>query len=165
MISPLARLEHIELTVDSARAIASSALGLNEFSRQAAFPKQVNFVTAIVPIKGDGSEFGVGFAVDEQGCHLLAAALMDPDGTLDLEPLPESDVLDALGEIANLMAGQVKLRLHQRGIAARLGTPVTLVDQPIVDDAENRQVASCQIGKINVELLFLYNPKLEPVKV
>jgi CheY-specific phosphatase CheX len=76
---------------------------------------------AYVPILSGNYSVHVGVVSDASGCAALARALlgMGPD-----EALTAADVHDAVGEIANMVAGGVKSKVTARGAEAQIGLPI-----------------------------------------
>ncbi len=61
---------------------------------------------AYVPLVAAGCQVQIGIVAEWQACQALARALFGMDADAELEG--DSDVSDALGEIANMVAGCVK---------------------------------------------------------
>jgi chemotaxis protein CheX len=76
---------------------------------------------AYVPILSGDYSLHVGIVSDGAGCANLTRALlgMGPDEDVSLD-----DVRDAVGEIANMVAGGVKTRITARGIPVQIGLPI-----------------------------------------
>lgn len=76
---------------------------------------------AYVPILSGDHSLHIGVASSEHGCRVLTRALlgMEPD-----EAVSPEDVHDAVGEIANMVAGGVKTKLVGLGVDAQLGLPI-----------------------------------------
>lgn len=76
---------------------------------------------AYVPVLSGDHSLHIGVASSEHGCRVLTRALlgMEPD-----EVVSPEDVHDAVGEIANMVAGGVKNKVVALGIDAQLGLPI-----------------------------------------
>jgi hypothetical protein len=76
-----------------------------------------------IPLIGDGLALQFGVLAERNVCVQLAKALL---GMSEEEPLDsDEDVFDAVGEIANLIAGGVKVRLAGQ-LNVNLGIPLAL---------------------------------------
>lgn len=104
--------------------IATDALGLAEFTIS-----KVNQLSAhadcggYIPLLTDVECVQIGLATDLESCRKLSRLLLVlEDG--DPDP-PLAEVRDAIGEIANVMAGAIKTRICkvQEGIDIQLGLP------------------------------------------
>lgn len=96
---------------------------------------------AYVPILSGDHSLHVGVVSSETGCQVLTRALlgMAPD-----EEVSADDIHDAVGEIANMVAGGIKTKVVARGVEAQLGLPIfihghiaqTAVSQCLVSQLE-----------------------------
>jgi hypothetical protein len=115
--------EWLESAALAAREIAGGALGASELdwsglSREA-LPG--NLCGIYIPLMMDGVALQLGVLATRDVCAALASALLGG------EDVPESDedVFDAVGEIANLIAGQFKVLLADQ-INVRVGVPLAM---------------------------------------
>lgn len=76
---------------------------------------------AYVPILSGDYSLHVGIVSDDEGCASLTRALlgMAPD-----EDVSQDDIHDAVGEIANMVAGGVKTKVTARGLPVQIGLPI-----------------------------------------
>jgi CheY-specific phosphatase CheX len=81
----------------------------------------LDLTNCLVALVGEGASVQIGLAADPRGCQGLAQLLLAAE-----EELPESDVSDAMGEIANIVGGGVKKRMANQFGGMRLGLPVVL---------------------------------------
>lgn len=76
---------------------------------------------AYVPILSGDNSLHVGIVSNESGCVSLTRALLGMEPDEDVSP---DDVRDAVGEIANMIAGGVKTKVTEKGVAAQIGLPI-----------------------------------------
>lgn len=101
---------------------------------------------AYVPILSGDNSLHVGIVSDESGCVSLTRALLGMAPDEDVSP---EDVRDAVGEIANMIAGGVKTKVTEKGVSAQIGLPIfiqghiecggstqTIVSQLTFDDVD-----------------------------
>jgi len=96
-------------TVDAASEFSTTTLGAPLATLQtSALP--VDLTGCFVALVGEEGSLQIGLASDAAGCMALAKALFGSD-----DDLPEEDVGDALGEIANIiMEGHIRLTERQQ---------------------------------------------------
>ena len=112
-----------------------------------------NLTGAYLPLVCESWTMGLAIASDQAGCVRLASALMmidEPD-----EELPAEDIADAIGEIANLLAGGVKQRLHERFSTVQLGTPVIFQGRVEALERQELAISEFNVGGANVEIMAL----------
>src|ERR1700690_4029619 len=92
----------LHATVDAASEFATTTLDcvLESVTSNGELP--VDLTGCFVALVGEEGSLQIGLASDTAGCQTLAKALFASD-----DDLPEEDVGDALGEIANVIAGGV----------------------------------------------------------
>jgi len=142
----------LRATVEAAGELCDTTLGvaLNQCQHQARLPE--NLTGCIVALVGVEESIQVGLASDSQGCQSLARALFCSD-----EDLPESDVADALGEIANIVAGGVKKRKSHSHSAMVLGLPLVMVGQLRLSERQVLAQNDVLMGDIPVRVWVICN--------
>ena len=148
--------EWLDAAVSSTEKVATVALGFDEsefVGKRDRLPLDLRI--AMVAMVNDAISVQLGIAATEEGCQLLARALlaMEPDE----DDLPEEDVADALGEAANIVAGQVKSIIGDTKGPVQLGLPLVFsgrIDHP---DSVETAVADVLVGKVPVTLMVLKN--------
>jgi len=123
---PVELAEWLDAAASSAQEIASGALGMAdtrwEGRSSGAMPKDLCGV--YIPLLADGYALQLGLLAPRDTCtHLARALLGDMEGDAAVES--DSDVFDAMGEITNLIAGQLKVLLAQK-VAVRVGVPLAI---------------------------------------
>jgi hypothetical protein len=76
---------------------------------------------AYVPVLSGDYSLHVGVVSDDKGCASLTRALL---GMASDEEVSLDDIHDAVGEIANMVAGGVKTKVTARGIPVQIGLPI-----------------------------------------
>lgn len=82
---------------------------------------------ALIPIVSELAPVQIGLFADEVGCDHMARALLYAAPT---DPLKRAEMIDAMCELANMLAGSVKARVARYATHAALGLP-TFVHGPI----------------------------------
>lgn len=123
-MSALATLEDWVLAADGAAIeIATSALASSQVEHAAPEQEHEALFGAYVPLVAEGCRVQIGIVAEWEACKAVASAL------LGMEPESESDVFDALGEIANMTAGLVKTRMNERVPGLNTGLPLCVSGQ------------------------------------
>lgn len=104
---------------------------------------------SIVPIVSNMDPVQVGLFSTDGGCELLARALL---GSSPNETLTRAEVVDAVGEIVNMLSGSVKARVARYATHAALGLP-TFVHGPI--ETLSQQVVEAVKVKVGQAELYV----------
>jgi len=78
-------------------------------------------IGAHIPLVGGGQAFDLALVSSAQGCDALARAIL---GLGAGSAIREAEIVDAIGEIANMLAGATKRRLAGPGAHLALGLPI-----------------------------------------
>lgn len=140
--------ELVEATSDAARELAEVSLGLGVTIERGELPS--GLTGGYIALVGDESCVEIGIAADERNCVALAQALLQMD-----EELTESDVADALGEIANIMGGGVKKRLVRQHPGMQLGLPLVVRGRLLPGDRQQVAYVGVRLGDIPAQLVIL----------
>lgn len=97
---------------------------------------------ALVPIVSAMEPVQIGLFSSEDGCAAVARALL---GSSPTDPLSRADMIDAVSEIVNMLAGNVKARVSRYASHAALGLP-TFVHGPV--EAPSQQVVDALTIKV-----------------
>jgi CheY-specific phosphatase CheX len=138
-------------TVDAASEFSSTTLGAPLATLETSeLPKDLT--GCYVALVGEEGSLQIGLASDSAGCMTLAKALFGSD-----DELPEEDVGDALGEIANIIAGGVKKRMTTGQVPLALGLPIVMEGH--IRLTERQQVAQLDVslGHVPTRLLLISN--------
>jgi len=73
----------------------------------------------------------------------------------DTEPLPPADIADALGEIANMVAGGIKRRMAKHDSSIKLGLPFFLHGRIEPLAKQETAITEAMIGPVTAQLLLI----------
>jgi CheY-specific phosphatase CheX len=149
--------EWIEAAEASAIEVATTALACSSVERAPrSEPSQSSLFGAYVPLVAVDCQLQIGIVAEWQACEILARALlgMEPDEELSAQ----SDVSDALGEIANMVAGCVKTRMNGRMPGLNTGLPLCVVGH--VEPSAGAQHASVALlfDQVRASVRVLWSP-------
>ena len=150
----------IEILEDATKETAESALCLETAERiQLREKMRPDWHGAFISLSGDEMQLQMGIASDEKGCQAIAGALMmlEPDD----DPLPDDDLADAFGEVANLLLGFAKTRIIEDGLDDNLimGTPLHMIGQFRPLNGQDLICSDYKLGETTVQLTVIYAPK------
>jgi hypothetical protein len=118
-------VDWLEAAASSARQIASEALGASELrwaKTSGAMPSDLCGV--FIPLITDEFALQLGVLGTRAVCSKLASSLLG-------EPMEkDEDVFDAVGEVTNLIAGNIKATLAEKA-NVRLGLPLAVYGQVV----------------------------------
>lgn len=111
---------------------------------------------AYIAILSEADSVHLGLSLSPHECRMLARAML---GLGAHESLSEKDVVDAVSEVMNIVAGKVKSQMAQRGESLRLGLPL-FIPRP-VSPAGDMETAHTEIAMGPVTcLLTVYRRSL-----
>ena len=151
MTRMLALNDWLHATVDATSEFSSTTLGAPLTPLESS-NLPIDLTGCFVALVGEEGSLQIGLASDGAGCQTLAKALFGSD-----EDLPEEDVGDALGEIANIVAGGVKKRMASGEILLALGLPIVMEGH--IRLTERQQIAQIDVllGEVPTRLLIVSN--------
>jgi chemotaxis protein CheX len=140
--------------VEATRTLASTTLGLEVTpDADGPAPRGSPAEGSYVALVGEGTSLQIGLSASPDGCQRLSRAFLAmPEEEGDL---PEGDVADALGEMANILAGDVKRRMAERDPALKLGLPIVVRGRVQATERMETAVAALRIGDVQAEALVL----------
>jgi CheY-specific phosphatase CheX len=122
-MSNVALTEWVDALVGAANQLAMESLGFEEGEIVATENSLESLVSgALIALVGNQTSVEVGLCATEDNCAKLVRAFlgMEPED----EDLSKADMDDALGEMANVMAGALKARIDGRVPSMQLGLPI-----------------------------------------
>lgn len=140
----------LEATVSAAAELCQTTLGTELVVAEHGVPLETGMTGCFVSIFDDVGSVEVGMASDPAGCQSLAQALFASD-----EPLSDADVTDALGEIANMLAGGVKKRMQVNDTPMQLGLPIVMDGRIRPTDRQNLLCSNVQLGDVIAQLVIV----------
>jgi CheY-specific phosphatase CheX len=140
----------LEATVSAAAELCQTTLGTELVIAEHGVPLGAEVMGCFVSIFDDTGSVEVGMAADPAGCQTLAQSLFASD-----EPLSDADVTDALGEIANMLAGGVKKRLQIENTPMQLGLPIVMDGRIRPTDRQDLVCSNVQLGDVVAQLVIV----------
>ncbi len=109
-----------------------------------------------ISVLSETNSMHLGIATTMQGCRTMTRAFL---GIRERDAVSEKDVVDAMSEILNILAGKVKSRLASRDGSLKLGLPIFITGQIQVTENMERAAANVELGPVNCQLLVFRNRK------
>ena len=154
--------EWIAAAQAAAAEVATTALCCGEtHSAVDAGPAAESLFGAYVPLVAADCQAQIGIVAEWPACQALARALfgMDPDTELDAE----SDVADALGELANMLAGCVKTRMDARVPGLNTGLPLCVSGHVEPSSCSEHATLGLSFDGVLLSVVVLLSPNGEAV--
>jgi hypothetical protein len=142
----------LDTAAASARQIATSALGATQvqWSGAARTPMPNELCGVYLPLLTEGFALQLGVLATRDVCATLARALLgSPDDPLD----NDEDVFDAVGEITNLIAGNLKVLLTDK-VGVRLGVPLAMKGRVFLIGGSQSLYGTLNIDRSDVWLVM-----------
>lgn len=111
-----------------------------------------NMTGCLVALVGQNESLQVGISSNAEGCETLARTLFASD-----DELSEDDISDAMGEIANIVAGGVKTRMAKLFGGLQLGLPIVMEGHVRVTERQQIAQRDVALGDVPVRLLVVCN--------
>lgn len=134
----------------AAQEFASTTLGLVLTEAVPGSEMPEDLTGCFVALVGDEDSIQIGFATNASGCQCLAKALFASEAEL-----PNEDVYDALGEIANILAGGVKMRLASAHSQLAIGLPIVMEGHLRVTERQVLVAEDFLLDQVAIRLLIL----------
>ena len=109
-----------------------------------------------IAILCDSASMHVGLTTSPEGCRVLARSLL---GLRESAELADKEVVDAVSELVNIVAGKVKSRLAERDGSLRLGLPLFIQGEIQVTAQMEKATAEVRIGPVDCQLQVYRNPR------
>jgi len=104
---------------------------------------------ACIPFYSRDESLQIALLSTVDGCRHLAGTLLEVDD----DELPEEHIVDAIGEIVNVMAGVVKGLLIDRDRSIDFGLPVLISGNVTCSGSAERAVTSIGLSGAPIELI------------
>jgi len=137
---------------EAAVVVAETALGLANAVFTPVAPPKSAFVCAYIPVMIPGGGLQIGVLADPASSRILAAGLLS-GGPED--ELSEGDIADAIGEIANMVAGTAKAARATTSTVVTLGLPLIVHGWVGSNDRTEIECASASIGGATLTIVVL----------
>jgi chemotaxis protein CheX len=142
----------LEAIAESMAEICSTTLAM-ELRRDVDKPKlPENLTGCFVALVGREENLQIGVASDPEGCQVLARTLFQVE-----DELGDTDVNDALGELANILAGGVKTRMSTTQGGISLSLPIVMEGHLRVTDRQQVDQLDVTVNDVPVRLLLVSN--------
>lgn len=139
-----------EALVSAANELAVTTLGLESSAITAASRgAPLSLTSSFVALVGTESALQLGFSAGPAECSALAKALL---AIAPEDHLSHEDTVDALGEIANILAGLVKARLASTW---QIGLPMVVSGCVEIPSNMDTTTATVRWGSVQAQLLLL----------
>jgi CheY-specific phosphatase CheX len=140
----------LQAATDSMSEFCETTLAM-EMRRGVTSPRlPENLTGCFVALVGQDESLQIGLASDPAGCQTLARTLFACE-----DDLSEADISDALGEIANILAGGVKKRMSEYYASMILGLPIVMEGHIRLTDRQQMAKHDIALGEIPVRLLVV----------
>ena len=111
---------------------------------------------AYIAILGDDVALHLGISASPAGLGVLARSLLGLRGATELT---EREMVDAVSELMNIVAGKVKSKFFGDDPSLRLGLPLFVQGQIQVTDHMEKAVSEVKIGPVTCELMVFRNQR------
>ncbi len=153
-MSAMSPSEWMDAVVHSANDFAISMLGVEGVSvveRLQKIPPSGG--SALISLVGESVAVELGVSLQERACQDLARGLlgMGPEEG----DLPDDEVADALSEVANIIAGQVKSFVAGRVSGVNIGLPIFIRGELCPAADTQSVVVAVRVGEIPATLVVL----------
>ncbi|MCP4679416.1 MAG: chemotaxis protein CheX [Deltaproteobacteria bacterium] len=144
----------LDASINASNELATVALGLEGselIGIRDVGPEETG--SAFIALVGEANSVQIGFSADSDGCRKLAQILlgMEPDD----DDLEDEDIADAVGEMANILGGQVKTIMAEKAIAVNLGIPIFIHGHVEVSGEMEVAAADVRLGDISATIFVL----------
>ena len=119
--------EWLDAAAVSAQEIASGPLGASSLKWDGPLSGKLptDLCGVYIPLLTEGTALQMGVLGTRDVCTALARSLLgEMEGEAPVES--DADVFDAVGEVTNLIAGNVKVLLADKGVAIKVGVPLAM---------------------------------------
>ena len=134
--------------IDIGRQALGSVVG---FGKLTSLPTES--AGALIPIVSNRDPVQIGLFSSQSGCEVLARSLLGSDPG---DKLSRADIVDAMGEVVNMLSGSVKSRVAHYATHAALGLP-TFVHGPVeLQSGQALDVVHAVIAGADVFVVILH---------
>jgi hypothetical protein len=152
VVRDLERTVWAESASESLVRVATTALGLPAEALGPAAAPTTASLGAYVPVMTPDEAIQIGIVGDAESCLRVARALLQ---LADGDELGDADVTDAIGEIANMVAGMTKAALAPRIGVVALGLPMVIHGWVAPRDGLELETIACRVGDATISVVVL----------
>jgi len=109
---------------------------------------------AYITLVGNTGSVQMGMITTQDGCKRLAGMLLGMEGD-EIDELSGADMVDAYGEIINVVAGIVKQLVNESDPSFHLGLPIFINGQVCPMEHQQSIVTTIMVGDVATHLLVL----------
>ena len=150
-----------DMLLQATKSFSEEMLGLDECPIQGSGPGPAEpGPGAYITLVGDTGSVQMGIISTQTGCKQLAGMLLGMEGD-EIDELGGADMVDAYGEIINVVAGIVKQLVNESDPSFHLGLPIFINGQVCAMEHQQSIVTDIQIGDVPVHLLVLTPDAIE----
>jgi hypothetical protein len=151
-------LEWLEAAADASQEIATGPLGATATSWRECSNEALpgDLCGVYIPLISDDLALQFGMLASRDVCIELARSLLGM--TADEELGSDEDIFDAVGEVSNLVAGGVKVRLADR-CNVNLGVPLALQGRVFPASGSRSAQGVVRVGDSDVWLVMTGTPR------
>lgn len=107
-----------------------------------------------VTLLGDSGSVQLGIISSKVGCKQLAGMLLGMEAE-ECDEISGADMVDAYGEIINIVAGMVKQLANEEDASIHLGLPIFINGQVCAMEHQDSIVTDMLMGDVSTHLLIL----------
>lgn len=150
--------EWLEAAADASQEIATGPLGATVTSWRDCSGEALpgNLCGVYIPLVSDDLALQFGMLASRDVCIEIARSLLGM--TPDEEVGSDEDVFDAVGEVSNLVAGGVKVRVADR-CNVNLGVPLALQGKVFPSSGSSSVQGVVRVGESDVWLVMTGTPR------
>lgn len=144
-----------EILLQATNSFAAEMLGVDDCPVQNSGPGPAESGPgAYITLVGDSGSLQMGIISTQQGCKRLAGMLLGMDAE-EADELTGADMVDAYGEIINVVAGIVKQLVNESDPSFHLGLPIFINGQVCAMEHQQSVVTKILVDDVPVHLLVL----------
>ena len=144
----------IDAMADAMKEVATTTLGYSGCTVIGPRKAEGDLSGGYVALVGDKCSVQVAVASEPSVCRNIAARLFEmPENEAD--SLPDGDVADAIGELVNIVGGQVKTRMAKLDSSLQLGLPFVI--EGVIESTKRlkSEYVEADLGGVKVVLVVI----------
>jgi len=147
----------LEKMAEATKEFSVTSLGLNEEAVKVnkslnAPPKGMS--GAYLTMVSLDDTLQLGMASNKNGCKSISGALMGMTGG-EMNALSKEDIVDAMGEVVNIIAGMVKTKMDKINPKINIGLPVFLNGNIQPSHQQEAGAIEIKIGDVETQIVVI----------
>lgn len=156
MSAKLSASQWLDAAVDATRETAIASLGSAEVEVSGTHREvPVGLMGAYVPLMADDQSLHIGLVSSDEGCATMARALLGMEPDDEEEELREDDMVDAVAEVVNILAGVMMRRMADRVSSFDLGLPIFVSGKVSCPGPHDVRVAVLDIDGVVAQVVMM----------